>query len=271
MDAPVVSVVLAYYNPGVHLRAAVESVLAQTFGDFEFILIDDGSTDGSRGTLDDIDDKRIRHVDNGGNLGLIASLNRGLSLARGRYTARMDGDDLCLPERFRRQVDYLEAHPEVDMVATRVELIDERDHSLGTWDEDARHVSPEAIRRFLPRNNSIAHPTIMARTEVIRSFGYRREQKGTEDYDLWLRWAAAGRRIHKLDEALLRHRIVSSGVTRNRQRNVFRFLALAKWRFLAYRVRTAAPGGFELRTFLWMVSDVAMAVAKECKRMIGRA
>lgn len=271
MDAPVVSVVLAYYNPGVHLRAAVDSVLEQTFDDFELILIDDGSTDGSRTRLDDISDKRIRHVDNGGNLGLIASLNLGLALARGRYVARMDGDDLCQPQRFRRQVDYLEAHPEADMVATRVELIDEQDHSLGDWSDDARHVSPEAIRRFLPRNNCIAHPTVMARTDVLRIFGYRREQKGTEDYDLWLRWAAAGRTIHKLDEPLLRHRIVSSGVTRNRQRNVFRFLALAKWRFLAYRLRNGAPGVFEFRTFLWMAADAAMGLAKECKRMIEGA
>ena len=270
MEAPAISVVLAYYNPGRHLRTAVESVLAQSYPNFELILIDDGSTDGSRDSVNDLNDPRIRHIDNGKNLGLIESLNRGLQLARGKFIARMDGDDICHLDRFRRQVDFLDTHPEADMVATRVELVDEQGEPIGHWAEDTDHVTSASIRRGMPRNNCIAHPSVMARAEVIRGFGYRSEQKGTEDYDLWLRWLAEGRTIHKLEARLLQHRIVASGVTRNRQRNVALMLAQAKWRFLTFRVRTSLPGPFELRTFLWMTWDVLMGVGKELYRLFRK-
>lgn len=185
-----ISVILPVRNGGVHLAEAVASVLAQTLDDFELLLIDDGSTDGAVDNLPDAlaSDPRLVKLANPGR-GLVAALNFGLARARAPFVARMDADDVCLHGRFRAEVDFLETHPSVALVATQVAHIDEQGRHAG-------HVStfptePEAIARALRVQGCvIRHPSVLARREVLaQSGGYREVMTGAEDYDLWLRLA----------------------------------------------------------------------------------
>ena len=180
--APIVSVVMSVYNARAHVREAVESMLRQTYDDFELVVIDDGSTDGSGDLIRKFNDRRIRLVQQS-NSGLAAALNHGVTLARGRYIARMDADDVSEPDRLRRQVNLLNARPEVAIVGTSFEVIDERGGHLYTFwalphDED--------IRRQLLVRNPFGHGTVMIRKEALVAVGGYR-LVAIEDYDLWIR------------------------------------------------------------------------------------
>ena len=124
-DAPTVSVVMTVFNTQAYVGEAVESVLAQTFSDFELIIIDDGSTDRSTAMLNEYAkrDQRIR-LTSRANTGIVAAANEGIGLARGRYLARMDSDDVCLPHRFETQVRYLNAHSDCVLLGSRVTVVD---------------------------------------------------------------------------------------------------------------------------------------------------
>lgn len=232
MARPTLTVLMPAYNSARFLRRAVDSVLQQDWMDLELIVVNDGSSDETEEILLSYTDPRLKYVRNDVNRGLVYTLNRGLELASGEWIARMDADDICLPGRFSAQLAYFREHPEADVVATRVRLIDEQDQEIGYWEDDRRTVTPGEIRRYLPRNNCIAHPTVMVRSALIRTFRYRSSQSQAEDYDLWLRMAAAHKQIHKLETEYVLHRIVASSFTRNRQQNVFRKLAETKRRFL---------------------------------------
>lgn len=228
------SVVMPVYNTAPWLSAAVQSILDQSFGDFEFLIINDGSTDHTLEVLGSFSDPRIKLVNNEGNKGVIYSLNRGIDLAQGTWIARMDGDDISLPHRFQRQMEYLRSHPEVDLLATRVKLIDQDGHDAGVWRDDIEVIDEKQILGHLPLNNCIAHPSVMVRAHLMKSFRYRSEQLHSEDYDLWMRLAASGRVLAKLDEALVLHRIHKGSVTRGSQQNVFRKLSDAKKKFVTW-------------------------------------
>jgi hypothetical protein len=199
-SAPKVSVVMAVYNGERYVRQAVESVLAQTFRDFEFIILDDGSTDGTLGILREFDDPRIRIIRNERNEGLTRCLIKGCGEARGKYVARMDADDVSYPERFKKQVEFLEANEEYALVGTWCEYIDS--------DGRARKVcgypcSDEAIREDIWVYNPFAHASIMFVREAIeKSGGYRELFRYSQDYDLWFRvlekykGANLGERLH---------------------------------------------------------------------------
>jgi len=196
---------MSVYNDARYLGAAIESILAQSFGDFEFLIVDDGSTDGSSAIIDDFAarDPRIRAIHQE-NRGLIASLNRMLDEARALLFARMDGDDIALPDRFERQVAFLSEHPECGVLGGQAEDIDPEGRSLGpSW---SRPVGPEAVREALGHYSPLVHPSVMARTEVLRTLGgYRAAYRHCEDYDLWLR-AAEVTQLDNLSEPLVRYR-----------------------------------------------------------------
>ena len=250
---PLVSIVMPVYNTAPFLEEAVNSILNQSFTDFEFIIIDDGSTDGSLDILRNFADKRIVLLSNGKNRGLVFTLHRGLKAARGRYIARMDADDISLSDRLSLQIDYMERHPEADLVASCVTLIDEAGDDIGVWRDDMEHVTPESVRSFLPINNSLAHPTVLVKAEIIRSLGYRAAQRDAEDYDLWLRWASAGYSLHKMPHPLVRHRIRKGSFTRLRQRNVYLKNANTKRRFFFHECWKG-----HLNTFMLKVGVMSM-------------
>jgi GT2 family glycosyltransferase len=197
-----VSVVLPVYNGERFLTDAVDSILAQTFRDFELIGIDDGSLDGSGEILDRfaLADSRVRALRQA-NAGIIAALNRGLALARGEFIARMDADDVAHPERLARQAAFLDAHPDIAVVGCAVTLIDERGKRI----RDVEYPrTPEAVAEFLEIGAPLAHPAVMMRRDAVLAVGgYREAYRHAEDYDLWLRMAERYRMANLPDRLLL--------------------------------------------------------------------
>jgi len=203
--SPTISVLMPVYNGGRFLEAALDSVLAQTFTDFELIAIDDGSRDGSSEVLARFAarDPRVR-VFTQENRGIVASLNRALALGRAPLVARMDADDVARPDRFAKQVACLREHADIAVLSGAMELIDANGAPLRV---DTFPTSPEAVARELLERCCVSHPAVMARTEVLRSVGgYRRAAQHAEDYDLWLRIAEIGR-IANLPDVLLAYRM----------------------------------------------------------------
>ncbi|MCU0435799.1 MAG: glycosyltransferase [Bacteroidia bacterium] len=212
-SSPAITVLLPVYNSGDLVAQTIESILAQTFTDFELLIINDGSTDHSASIVAQFTDSRIRFIHNEKNIGLIATLNKGAILARGRYIARMDADDIALPQRLEKQSAFLDANPQVAVAASWVDFINTDGEVTGQWDTDRHTVTETDIRRIMPGTNCIAHPSVMIRTEIVQQFLYSDAQKGAEDYDLWLRMMAAGKRIAKLPEVLLHYRIHPASIT----------------------------------------------------------
>lgn len=212
---PRVSVLMSVYNGERYLREAIDSILGQTFTDFEFIVVDDASTDHSFEIASAYTDPRIVRVRNEVNLGLTASLNRGLELARGEYVARMDCDDISLPERLARQVAHLDANPDVGACSTWAFDIDEAGKVLGKRETPVG----EQLENFYWRE-SLIHPAAMFRFSPEAGPRYSPAVRYSQDYDLWLR-IRARHRLSNLPEYLLLYRVRESGITlRNRERQM---------------------------------------------------
>jgi glycosyltransferase involved in cell wall biosynthesis len=206
MEAPRVSVIMPVYNAERYVSDAVESILTQTFTDFEFLIVDDGSTDGSRAILERhvSHDARIKLVSRA-NTGYLVALNEMLGRARGEYVARMDADDVALPQRFDRQVHYLDEHPECVLAGSRVILIDPDGDALTEMGAALTH--EEIDGAFMgAQGQMVYHPAVMFRRRAVMELGgYRPEYYLTEDLDLFLRLAEVGR-IVNLAEPLLKYR-----------------------------------------------------------------
>jgi glycosyltransferase involved in cell wall biosynthesis len=250
----------------------MDSVLAQTFQNFELIIINDGSTDDSEQIILGYHDQRIRYYANEGNKGLIFSLNKAIDLAAGRYIARMDADDICAPERLQVQKEWLDAHPASSINACHIAFMDEHDAPAGYWPLEMQTVSPAHIRQVLPRENCIAHPSVMGRSEIFRQYKYAGYQRHIEDYDLWLRLAADGKVIDKVDQVLLHYRIHGQSVTSThlQTRNVFFKQYHCKRRFLYHRLRAGRFGSFEGKVLGRMLADGMMGCMKNIKKNFRR-
>lgn len=181
---PCVSVLMPVYNGARHVRAAIESVLTQRFGDFEFLILDDGSTDATARITASYDDPRIRLV-TGPHRGLCASLNHGLDIARGRYVARMDHDDASRPDRLSAQVRFMDAHSEVGISGGFVRA-HFPDGSAPRWRFPCK---PAELRAGLLFEPGIAHPTAMLRRAALDRHALRYDERWrhVEDWDLWRR------------------------------------------------------------------------------------
>ena len=211
LDSPPISVVMAVYNSAGVIADAIDSILNQTFTNFEFIIVDDGSTDAGARILRRYAgmDSRIKLYAQE-NSGLIASLNRGCRLAKGRYIARMDADDISLPTRLERQFRYLEGHPEIGVLGTWIQDVDNDRRPIIEWPVPA---DPVVVRWFLFFGNCIAHPSVMMRRDLLERLGYYRpEAIHVEDYDLWIR-AAEVIALANLPEVLVQYRVSSSSVS----------------------------------------------------------
>lgn len=202
--APLLSVAMSVYNGGDFLREAVLSVVRQTFRDWELLLIDDGSIDGAVERITDILDPRIRVIRDGENHGLAARLNQAVSLARGKYFARMDHDDICHPERFEKQLAYLAAHPETDLLGTKCATIDESGRLNGFLPFAADH---ENLCRRPWAGFYIPHPTWMGPLAWFQKHGYASPAPYfCEDQELLLRTHRKSH-FHAMEEALLAYQI----------------------------------------------------------------
>ncbi len=212
-NKPIVSVVMPVYNGERFLDEAIDSILTQTFDAFEFIIIDDGSTDRTPEILTHYQQKdaRIRVHRQATNLGLVAALNQGCGMAQGRYIARMDADDISLPMRFAKQVAYLDAHPEVGILGTGAQIIDEHGKLSKIIKVTAIGVGWRTLF-----GSALVHPSVMMRRAVLnRIGGYDPEINLAQDYDLWTR-ASRVTRLANLCNVLLQYRVWDSSISGQR-------------------------------------------------------
>lgn len=205
---PLISVAMPVYNGAAHLAEAIESVLAQSCADFELIIIDDGSTDDSLQLLRAFEqkDSRIRLISRE-NRNLATTLNDIIALARGTWIARMDQDDIALPERFERQLAWLR-HTGADICGTWVRLFGASDTRVLTYP-----ASDAAIRTELLFASPFAHPTVMMRAVLAKQLPYDKAWEKCEDYELWERAADAGWAMSNVQEVLLMYRQHPSQIT----------------------------------------------------------
>jgi hypothetical protein len=212
MTSPLVSVVLSVRNGAADLATAIDTILAQTFSDFELIAINNGSTDRTAAVLDGVRDPRVRviHQD---DMGLAAALNRGIALARGQYVARQDHDDWAKPTRLEKQVAFLEAHPDYAMVGTRAEIWVGDKKTRRTHD----HPSDNAALQFeLLFDNPFVHSSMMLRKSALDAVGgysTDRSRQPPEDYELWSR-LARHYKVANLPERLTIYREVPRSMSR---------------------------------------------------------
>ena len=206
LPKPAITVAMGVYNNAPHLRLAIESILSQSFGDFEFLIVNDGSKDGSGDIIDSYAaaDPRVRAIHQE-NRGLVASLNRIVAEARAPLIARMDGDDISLPERFERQLSFMKDNPHYGVVGTWATSIDAKGE-LDTIHGEDQPTDWEGFQKALWGKPLMCHPAVIAKTEVLRQVGgYRPCYRYCEDYDLWLRLAEVTQ-LCSIPERLLLYR-----------------------------------------------------------------
>lgn len=202
---PKVSVLMPAYNVEQYIAEAIESILNQTFTDFEFIIINDGSTDNTAKIVKQYaaQDKRIKFVNNKKNQGLITVLNQGLDLCSGEYIARFDSDDISHPTRFEKQVTYMDAHPECGVCSTWSKTFGE------THGSSVLYANPPVVKLLdlLLYGSKVVHSSAMLRTSVVREYGikYDMAYPHAEDYAIWAEFAKRTQ-IHNLQEVLLDYR-----------------------------------------------------------------
>lgn len=267
--SPLISVVLPVYNGADYLRPTMDAILAQTQGDFELLAVNDGSSDDSEAIIRSYADSRIRYFHHP-NKGFAYTLNRGIAEARGKYIARIDADDICMPQRFEKQAAWLEERPGTDLVGCFITFISEKGEEQGEWPEDRANYTNAQIRKALPFVNCMAHPGVMVRTEVLRRFPYLESQKYLEDYDMWLRLAGAGHVMEKVPEMLLLYRVHTASMTVSiiKKKNVFFRHFHCKRRYLAGRLAAGRLNAFDVQVFLGMCKDLVTATGKNIKQKL---
>lgn len=207
--APLVSILMPVYKTAPYLREAMDSMLCQTFKDFELIVLDDCSPDNAEEILDAYDDSRIVRYKGEKNVGLSNVLNVGIGMARGKYIARMDSDDISLPQRLQVQVDYLEKHPDVDLVSVGMRLFGAKE---GIW---IREINPEKVKIEAMFHSPVLHASSAWRKDAFEKQGlrFRQEMVPAEDYDLWTRALLEGLKLVNLPEVLYEYRIHEAQAT----------------------------------------------------------
>ncbi|MDC7771444.1 glycosyltransferase [Priestia megaterium] len=210
---PKVTVLMPVYNGEKYLAEAIESILNQTYQDYEFLIINDGSTDRSEAIINTYRDKRIRLVNNNENIKLIATLNKGIELSRGKYIARMDCDDISHPTRLSEQVEYMEKNQDVVMCGTWVETI-----GLGRkqiWKYPTEHNQIQASLLF---ECVLAHPTVIIKKAILNELEiyYDKNYIHAEDYELWKRLSKY--KISNIPKVLLKYRILTNSVSNSNRK-----------------------------------------------------
>ena len=236
--APKVTVLMTVYNGLPYLGEAIDSILGQTFKDFEFLIIDDASTDDSCSLIESYTDARIQLVRNERNLGQVPSLNKGLHLARGEYVARLDQDDTSAPNRLERQVEFLDTvSPQVAVVGTWLQIIDQNGKLTGEWKLPLIDSYADYLISLLEGWTPLAHPAVMFRKDIVLQLGgYNETLAPAEDFDLWMRLALGGYdarviteslcclRLHSEQQSVTKARVQQQKATEVRERMIETFL-----------------------------------------------
>jgi glycosyltransferase involved in cell wall biosynthesis len=265
LDNPLLSVLMPVYNGETYLAEAIESILNQTYSNFEFIIINDGSTDESKRTIKSYTDDRIHYVENEKNLGLITCLNNGIELAKGHYILRMDADDFSYPNRFEKQMSFMQMNPDIDI--------------SGTWflksDRVTKNTNPttfEACKLNLINNTVLCHPSVILRKISILNadIKFKHSALHAEDYQFWIDAIKAGLKISNLPELLLNYRIHPmqiSSAKKDIQKNTVNAVRIDYARFIFGEV---IENNKELYTQLIDETALDYASYKEVKKLAFR-
>lgn len=212
MSGPKVSIIMSVFNGQCHLKECIDSILSQTYRDFEFIIINDGSDDQTSEIVKEYNDSRIRAF-NQENLGLTKSLNRAIGLSSGNYIARIDADEIAMPNRLAAQVEFLDSNPDIGLVGSfylNTNSSGQLLHKIET------PVLDKDIREGLQKTNVIAHGSVMIRKEVFNNVGlYNEDFKYVQDFELWGR-ICKSYKMHNLPEFLLKRKITDESLSSDR-------------------------------------------------------
>lgn len=254
---PQVSILMASYNGAKFIGQALDSIVNQTFSDFELIVINDASSDNTLKISEEYasKDSRIRLYSNEKNLGLTASLNTALKYVSPdcKLICRMDDDDVCMPNRLEMQTDYFRRHDDADVVGSNAFIIDDENRIIGERKMPAEH---EKIMLSLPRYNPMIHSSTMIKCDVLKSVGgYNENFRTSQDYELWFRLAASGAKFANISENLLKYR-----ETRSTQRR-----KSMKYRFNDFKIRKSGYKMLKLpfRKYVWLALPLLIGLAPE--------
>lgn len=219
LPPPVISVVMPLFNGGRFLASAMESVLTQSQGPLELLVLDDGSTDDSAGIARSFGDPRIRLLRNATNQGVVRTRNRGIREARGEFIAFLDCDDIALPDRLETQLSFLRDNPGLILVGSWIALMDEQGELTGEFSRYA--TGPQALASAMLFDNCFAQSAVMVRREALLKEGYREEYPCAEDYDLFARLTLAGKGAN-IPRVLTLYREHGGGLSKTRREQIVR-------------------------------------------------
>jgi len=220
MNNPRVTVLMTVYNGSRFLRDSIRSILNQTFNNFEFIIVDDCSTDDSLKIIHSFVDSRIKVIRNPQNIGLTKSLNKGLKSAKGKYIARMDADDISLSDRLTLQYKYLEEHSDISLLGGGAHFIDENNKVTRT---KLRLPDHDSILFYCFFNNPFIHSSVMFRRECLATVGlYDEYYKYAQDYELWTRWTDHYK-VANLSQVIIKWRNSTTNITNTKRDKQARF------------------------------------------------
>lgn len=256
VDFPL-SVVMPVYNSERFIDEAIRSILEQTFNNFEFIIINDASTDSTKKIIMNYRDKRIHLLNNNVRRGVAYSLNRGLMKAKGHYIARMDADDLAEPYRFQTQLNYFKKNHQVVAIGSWVEYINSKRKKIIIKKVPLNY---REIKRVLMKFNPIIHPTVMIKKSVLDNIGYYSEKyNGAEDYDLFLRMACKYN-IANLPLVLLKYRITSDSVSLNKTKYI-------EFQSLRVRINALISYGYPFWQSIYLIKPlISFLIPSKLKR-----
>lgn len=238
-NRPLVSVIMATFNePEKLIREAIQSILDQSYAHFELLIADDSNKDETKAAIDELaaQDKRVVVIRSDHRMGFVPALNIGLKKAKGDYIARMDGDDVALPDRFDLQVDYFESHPEVDVLGGAMNVINERSEitSLRKYPKGGL-----SLLAWMSLRDPVGHPTVMFRRRIVEEGNFYDEtmNKGCEDTEFWFRLRNNGYKIRNLQEPLINYRITVDMADKRERDNKANDIARKKnfsWKYLPF-------------------------------------
>ena len=210
MKPPELSIIMPVYNSAKYVVEAVDSLLSQSYSNFELIIINDASTDGTAELLDNIQDERIRLLNNDKNMGIVYSRNRGLAVARGDFIAPFDGDDVASPEKFEKQIDFLNKNTSYALLGSWVKIIDDKGNLMKQkW---RLHARPELIPSILLFRNYFVQSSVVIRRNAIPVGGYKPISDVGEDYRMWIE-VARKYPTWNFPDYLIKYRIHGSSIT----------------------------------------------------------
>ena len=218
MEDTLVTIIMPVYNAELYLRDAIESVLAQSYKKFIFMIINDGSTDQSETIILEYKDERIQYISNEENLGIVKTLNKGIALSHTKYISRMDADDICDPKRLERQISVMEKDSQITLLGTWAELIDEKGKAVGKL---TPYTDDKSIRTALLFSNIFVHSSVMIRRCILEKnhWKYEENHKAVEDYGLWTK-ISNQYKVEILPEMLLKYRLNTNGIMSNENKNI---------------------------------------------------